>query len=139
MLAGFFALAPLVGVGAAAAQDVRDLALELQAERDAIAGEARIATGLYVVAGILSAGGVVTLLGGSIGTLACGPGVDCSASEIAIAIGGIAAGLGLLFFIPATAVDHGAGRRRRQLMRESLSLRAAPYRSGVMVWLDARF
>jgi len=106
----------------AGAQDVREVLEEdARAELDAIEAQRAIATGLYVGAGILLGGGVLTLVVGSSGTLACTPPEDCSPWEIAIAIGAISAGIGLPLLIVATFVEEGAGDRRRRVLRQSLS------------------
>ncbi|MCB9592963.1 MAG: hypothetical protein H6719_09550 [Sandaracinaceae bacterium] len=110
-----------------------------EAELDAAADQARVATALYVSGAVLAGGGLVTLIGGSIATLSCGPSADCDAAAIAIAVGGIAAGVGLVLFIVATFIDQGASERRRRVLREQMAFDLAPLPGGAALTASIRF
>jgi hypothetical protein len=108
----------------AEAQAARDLlSVEQRVELDAIEAQARVSTGLYVTAGILTIGGMTTLLAASIALGVCDPPNPCSGAEITIGVGGLSVGIGLIFLLVATLVEGDANAWRRRLLRESLEYR----------------
>lgn len=128
----------------AAAQDVRDyLTAERRLELHSIEDQASLSTGLYVAGGILTIGGMTTLLVGSVGSVLCAPPDDCSPAEITIGMGALSTGIGLVLLLVATFVEQGANERRRRLLRDAMIVSLDPTRSvsrqGAMIWLGARF
>lgn len=110
--------------GAALAQTSERAAL------DEVEAQHTLATALYVTAGVLVGGGIVALVVGGVASIDCGPGGDCGPAEIAIGVGAAAAGAGLITLVIATFVEQGANDRRRQILRERLSLSIVSERGG---------
>lgn len=96
------------------------LSPEQQVELDAIDAQARISTALYATAAIVGFGGMATLLGGSIVLAVCGPPNPCPEADITLAVGGVSAGIGLIFLLVATLVEGDANAWRQRLLRDSL-------------------
>ncbi|MBX3268746.1 MAG: hypothetical protein KF729_00710 [Sandaracinaceae bacterium] len=110
---------------------------EARLELEAAQAQADVATALYVTAAVILGAGLVAILAGSILSFDCMTG--CMPAEISIGAGAAGAGVGLVTFIVATALEGGANDRRRRALREALGLAPRLERGGVGLALVGSF